>query len=201
MHLLLEQIFPGSKVQMVTVLINPAGASIIDQFSRVDEHLLFVHIGTARPQRTLTDTTPGTSTFVTQDGEAKPFQWESFQRSGGNSRRQDTKAKFFPVWIHEETGTIVGCGDHLPEGMDRSEAPSPPEGCIAQWPIKRDGTEACWQALRPDLPAIPQSRTDQDRHAQEDDRPVGHRICRQRRDGGHRSRRASSWTAVTKKVQ
>ncbi|UNX54868.1 site-specific DNA-methyltransferase [Georgenia sp. TF02-10] len=148
-HLLLEQIFPGSKVQMVTVLINPAGASIIDQFSRVDEHLLFVHIGTARPQRTLTDTTPGTSTFVTQDGEAKPFQWESFQRSGGNSRRQDTKAKFFPVWIHEETGTIVGCGDHLPEGMDRSEAPSPPEGCIAQWPIKRDGTEACWQLSAP----------------------------------------------------
>ena len=49
--LLLEQIFPASKIQMVTALINPAGASIIDQFSRVDEHLLFVHIGSARPQR------------------------------------------------------------------------------------------------------------------------------------------------------
>lgn len=148
-HLLLEQLFPGSKVQMVTVLINPAGASIIDQFSRVDEHLFFVHIGSARPERTLTDTTPGTSTFVTEDGESKPFQWEPFQRSGGNSRRQDTKAKFFPVWIHEETGTIVGCGDHLPEGIDRSDAPPPPPGCVAQWPIKRDGTEACWQLSAP----------------------------------------------------
>lgn len=147
--LLLEQIFPGSKIQMVTVLINPAGASIIDQFSRVDEHLLFVHIGSARPHRTFTDTTPGTSTFVTEEGKPKPFQWEGFQRRGGNSRRQDTKAKFFPVWIHEESGTIVGCGDHLPEGMNRSDAPPPPTGCVAQWPIKSDGTEACWQLSAP----------------------------------------------------
>ncbi|GGD12599.1 site-specific DNA-methyltransferase [Nocardioides daphniae] len=148
-HLLLEQVFRKSKIQMVTVLINPAGASIIDQFSRVDEHLLFVHIGTARPQRTFTDTTPGTSNFVTVDGEAKPFRWEPFQRSGGNSRREDTKAKFFPVWIHEETGTIVGCGDHLPEGVDRKDAPPPPPGCVAQWPIKQDGSEACWQLSAP----------------------------------------------------
>jgi adenine-specific DNA-methyltransferase len=147
--LLLEQLFPGSKIQMVTILSNPAGASIIDQFSRVDEHVFFVHIGTAQPTRTLTDTTPGTSTFLTEDGEAKPFQWESFQRSGGNSRRQDTKAKFFPVYIHEASATIVGCGGHLEEGLDRSAAPPPPEGCISQWPIKRDGTEACWQTSAP----------------------------------------------------
>ncbi|MCT1377770.1 site-specific DNA-methyltransferase [Microbacterium sp. p3-SID337] len=143
--LLLEQIFVGSKLQMVTVLINPAGASIADQFSRVDEHLLFVHIGSAQPARTETDTTPGLSSFVSVGGTAKTFAWEPFQRSGGNSRRQDTKAKFFPVWIHAETGQVVGCGEHLPLGSDRSEAPAPPEGCIAQWPIKRDGSEACWQ--------------------------------------------------------
>jgi adenine-specific DNA-methyltransferase len=147
--LLLQQVFPASKVQMVTVLINPAGASIIDQFSRVDEHLFFVHIGAARPLRTRTDTTPGASTFVSEDGVAKAFTWEPFQRSGGNSRRQDTKAKFFPVYIHEETQTIVGCGNHLPEGIDRSQAPASLAGCVAQWPIKSDGSEACWQLSAP----------------------------------------------------
>jgi adenine-specific DNA-methyltransferase len=147
--LLLQQLFTGSKIQMVTVLINPAGASIIDQFSRVDEHLLFVHIGTARPARTIVDTTPGTSTFVTEAGTAKAFTWEAFQRSGGNSRREDTKAKFFPVYIHEETATIVGCGEHLPLGVPRTEAPPSPEGCISQWPIKKDGSEACWQLSAP----------------------------------------------------
>lgn len=147
--LLLEQVFPASKIQMITVLTNPAGASIIDQFSRVDEHLYFVHVGGARPQRTVTDTTPGTSTFVTADGKAKPFTWESFLRSGGNSRRQDTKAKFFPVWISADGTRIIGCGDHLPEGADRTDAPPPPAGAIEQWPLKTDGSEACWQTSAP----------------------------------------------------
>lgn len=147
--LLLGQVFEGSKIQMVTILVNPAGASIIDQFSRVDEHLYFVHIGAARPQRTIVDTTPGHSTFVDASGRAKAFAWEQFQRRGGNSRRQDTKAKFFPVYIDEASGAIVGCGDHLPEGVPISDAPPTPSGCIAQWPIKRDGSEACWQLSAP----------------------------------------------------
>jgi adenine-specific DNA-methyltransferase len=161
--LLLESLFPSSKIQMVTVLINPAGATIIDQFHRVDEHLLFVHIGAARPQRTIADTTILPSAKVaddeepedddaTDDAEApkpKSFTWESMQRSGGNSRRQDTKAKFFPIHIHEATQRIVGCGDHLPEGEPRESAPPPPEGCVAQWPIKKDGSEACWQVSAP----------------------------------------------------
>lgn len=147
--LLLEQIFTQSKIQTVTVLINPAGASIIDQFSRVDELLLFVHVGSAKPARTTFDTTPGTSTFVTADGKAKRFQWESFLRSGGNSRRQDTKAKFFPVYIDRESSTILGCGDHLPEGIPISAAPPGPPGSFELWPIKTDGTEACWQTSAP----------------------------------------------------
>jgi adenine-specific DNA-methyltransferase len=154
--LLLEQIFPTSKIQMVTVLINPAGASIIDQFARVDEHLIFVHIGAARPQRTIADTTPlklvkGDPADVEgqPQTEAKAFVWESLQRSGGNSRRKDTKAKFFPIYINEDAARIVGCGDHLPENRKRSTAPPPPPGCIQQWPIKEDGTEACWQLSAP----------------------------------------------------
>ncbi len=143
--LLLEDLFPGSKIQMVTAMINPAGATIIDQFSRVEEHLFFVHIGSARPARTTTDTTPGTSKFKDEEGKAKPFRWSAFQRSGGNSRRQDTKKKFFPVYINEKTNSIDSCGDSVALGIDRREAEDPPKGCVAQWPIKKDGSEACWQ--------------------------------------------------------
>ena len=141
--LLLEELFPG-KIQVVTVLINPAGASIIDQFARVDEHLVFVHVGSARPQRTTADTTP-----LPSENSNKAHTWESLQRSGGNSRRQDTKAKFFPIYIDERNRRIVGCGDHLPEGQNRNDAPDPPHGCIQQWPVKTDGTEACWQLSAP----------------------------------------------------
>jgi adenine-specific DNA-methyltransferase len=149
--LLLADVFPSSKVQMVTVLINPAGASIIDQFSRVDEHLFFVHLGAARPRRTVAHTTilPSSEQDDTGVAKLKPFSWESLQRSGGNSRRQDTKAKFFPIYIDEAQRRIVGCGDHLPEGEDREGAARPPAECVAQWPIKEDHTEACWQLSAP----------------------------------------------------
>lgn len=147
--LLLEEIFPGAKMQMVSVLINPAGASIIDQFSRVDEQLLFIQFGSAQPLRTASDTTPGISTVAKADGTAKKFQWESLLRSGGNSRRQDTKAKFFPVFIDEAEKRIVGCGDHLPENLPIQKSPLLPNGCIEQWPIKTDGSEACWQLSAP----------------------------------------------------
>ena len=144
LYLLLEEMFPSSKVQMVTVLINPAGASIIDQFDRVDEHILFVHVGSARPQRTISETTP-----LPGSASTRKTIWESLQRSGGNSRREDTKAKFFPVYIDEENRRIVGCGDHLPEGQSRQDALPPPHGCVQQWPIKLDGSEACWQLSAP----------------------------------------------------
>src|SRR5205823_3238652 len=79
------------------------------------------------------------------EGNAKPFQWSAFQRSGGNSRRQDTKEKFFPVYIDEERGRIVGCGDSVPLSEERSLYEAPPDSAIVQWPIKSDGSEACWQ--------------------------------------------------------
>ena len=153
--LLLKQLFPSSKIQMVTALINPAGASIIDQFARVDEYLLFVHVGSARPQRTVAETTPLDNIGRNEDErdssrvKRKSFSWESLQRSGGNSRRQDTKAKFFPIYIDEKNQCIVGCGNHLPEGKSRRDTPDPPHGCVQQWPIKTDGSEACWQLSAP----------------------------------------------------
>lgn len=153
--LLLEQLFPTSKIQMVSVLMNPAGASIIDQFSRVDEQIFFVHIGQARPSRTSVVTTPLASDAVSEVGPDDPppslkkFSWESLQRSGGNSRRRDTKAKFFPIYVSKREEVIVGCGDHLPLGVSRSEAPRPPRGAVEIWPIKKDGTEACWQLSAP----------------------------------------------------
>ena len=140
---------------MVTVLSNPAGASIIDQFDRVDEHLFFVHIGSARPDSTLAVTTPAMSDLKkeaedgTKSAPSKKFRTTYLLRSGGNSLRADTKAKFFPIYVDEERQWIVGCGEQLPLGQSRDTAPKPPTGCTEVWPIKSDGTEACWQLSGP----------------------------------------------------
>ncbi len=45
--LLLEQIFPESSLQMVTSVISAKGAVRVGKFSRVEEHIFFVAIGTA----------------------------------------------------------------------------------------------------------------------------------------------------------
>jgi adenine-specific DNA-methyltransferase len=153
--LLLEDLFPASKIQMVSVVSNPAGASIIDQFDRVDEQLLFIHLGRACPIPTIALTTPSISDMRKEAVGQKTsrssirFRTTYVLRSGGNSLRSDTKAKFFPIYIDEAQGGIVGCGEHLPPGEDRTSAPKPPRGSIGVWPLKQDGTEACWQLSAP----------------------------------------------------
>ena len=43
--LLLEQIFPGTSIQMVSITISPRGTSRANEFSRVDEYTFFVYSG------------------------------------------------------------------------------------------------------------------------------------------------------------
>lgn len=46
---LLEQMFPEARIQMVSSVINPAGVSIKDGFSRTNEFLYFVKLGDSAP--------------------------------------------------------------------------------------------------------------------------------------------------------
>ena len=45
--LLLEQTFPGQRIQMVSTQINPKGSARGKEFYRVDEYIYFVYFGTA----------------------------------------------------------------------------------------------------------------------------------------------------------
>jgi len=49
--LLLERVFSGCNIQMVSTLINPASVARAGSFGRSDEYIFFVSIGTAVPQR------------------------------------------------------------------------------------------------------------------------------------------------------
>lgn len=52
--MLLEQVFPAARVQMVTIAIHPSG-SAGDGFSRVDEYAYFVFFGGRQPNATFED--------------------------------------------------------------------------------------------------------------------------------------------------
>lgn len=139
---LLDQVFPESYRQMATIVINAKGVTQ-GRLSRVEEHALFV-----MPR----DTTLNThfDDLLSPDRSAqKRFQtprWEWLLRGGNNSRRQDRKFLFYPIYIDPERKAVTGVGEPLPlsEQPDLEYARSRK---IA-WPIRRDGSQGNWQ-LKP----------------------------------------------------
>ncbi|MEH6542023.1 DNA methyltransferase [Halopseudomonas sp.] len=72
-------------------------------------------------------------------------RWESLLRSGTNSRRVDRPALFYPVFIKPDSRELIAVGDSKPLGTPRS-AWDIPNGSVAVWPLKSDGTEGNWRA-------------------------------------------------------
>lgn len=155
--LLLEQVFPGQRIQMVSTRINPSGSAREKEFYRVDEYIYFVYIGDAAVQDCFV---PGLciSSQKSQNDEGnssddcgKHFEkalpsvrWPSLLRSGSGAQREESKLKFYPVLVDTRIGKIVGAGDVLPLSENR-ENYSPPKGLTAVWPIRKDGSDGRWQ--------------------------------------------------------
>ncbi|MFN8519589.1 MAG: site-specific DNA-methyltransferase [Chloroflexota bacterium] len=138
--LLLAQTFPGVRAQMVTIVINAPGQARKHELARVEEYAFFLFFGSAEPHAATDD-------LLNERPSHDPsvVRWESLLRSGTNSRRADRPALFYPVFASREGRQIVAVGDSKPLGTDRS-AWNQPEGTVAIWPLKIDGTEGNWRA-------------------------------------------------------
>ncbi|RZT80237.1 adenine-specific DNA-methyltransferase [Micromonospora violae] len=137
--LLLEQTFPEGNIQMVSSVINPAGAGRAAEFSRTDEYIFFVRLGSSR---VLPDQ---------RNEERRPVTWDTLRRSDIASRRGTAKggrSQFFPIYVDRSTGFISAIGEPLPHDMPREKAPPMP-GCVSVFPVRPDGTEMNW-GLTPD---------------------------------------------------
>lgn len=139
--LLLEDVFAGSRIQMITALTNKKGQSRNGTFARVDEYIYVVFIGSATVVRGFDSMLEATSSAVRGK---KPAIWNSLLRRGTHSARWERPKLFFPVFVNETTSTIVGVGDCLDPNANRNDT-IPPKGCVAVWPMHTDGTEGCWQ--------------------------------------------------------
>ncbi|MCU0310721.1 MAG: hypothetical protein MUE36_07240 [Acidimicrobiales bacterium] len=137
--LLLDQTFAGSRTQMVSSVINPAGTGRKSEFSRTNEYLFFLQFGEVTIQPMAPDS-----------DESVPVEWEPFRRRDLESRRGTSKggrSQFYPVYVDIESRQIVGTGDPLPSDKDRREAPERP-GCASVFPVREDGTEMNWALTR-----------------------------------------------------
>jgi adenine-specific DNA-methyltransferase len=141
--LLLEQIFPEAKIQMITTVIKPGGTSRTKEFSRVEEYIYFLFFGSAELART-TDNMLGLPEREMSGGLAESDLWEGMIRRGIGVVRQQRPKQFYPIFVDPVRRAIVKAGDPLDMNTDRKSVVVP-EGLTAVWPIKDDLTEGFWQ--------------------------------------------------------
>lgn len=139
--LLLEQTFPDARLQMVSSVINPKGASRGAAFGRTDEYLFFVWIGSAAPEAIPL----GDEWKIVQDKRAGKLRWAEALRSGSDPLRTDSPNQFYPVFIKNNEGSPVFHSVGEAFFGENWQDIEPPEGCVAVWPIRSDGTEGRWQ--------------------------------------------------------
>ena len=137
--LLLEQVFVGERIQMVSIGVNPAGVARRGGFSRSDEYGFFVMIGAAAPERLELSADWVSAKGRTFKGE---IRWDLLRRSGTNATRIDRPKMFYPVYIDDSGPRFHSVGDPLPKGRSR---PPAVDGTTAVLPMRRDGSEGNWQ--------------------------------------------------------
>ena len=137
--LLLEQLFPEARIQMVSITVNPKGTSRPRQFSRVDEFIYFVLFGSAGVPDTL-DT----------DGAGSKVRWRYLRREDMESVRGTRPRQFYPVFVDGESSRIHSVGEPIPPDVSIHRFQAPP-GLVAVFPVREDGLEMEWGLTGPSL--------------------------------------------------
>ena len=140
--MLLEQVFPEARIQMITSVISVQGSTRVGMFSRADEYLYFVFLGDAEVAKVADDMLNETSNY--SEKSQLWFQYIRGGKAGKATRREDSKNLFFPLFVDPETGRLVSVGDPVPLGVSRYSV-HVPEGTVPVWPLFDDGGEGRWR--------------------------------------------------------
>jgi adenine-specific DNA-methyltransferase len=143
--MLLEQLFPQALRQMVSICIQPSGASG-EGLSRVEEYAIFCFLGGARPVPTADDMLTGASD-PQGDGQLnldEGLTWESLLRRGNAWYRARRKNLCYPILLNAEATRIVRAGAPF-EGDNEDSRPRKVEGYPVAWPVRKDGKLGIWR--------------------------------------------------------
>lgn len=144
---LLEELFPEARMQMVSCCIMPGGVSRLNEFSRCDEYIFFVKIGSASPCSMQLD--KEWLNGVKNTSKTK-VHWEGLLRTGTNNMRADRPNLFYPVLVSNDGKKFIGADEPLTLNRDRLKY-EVPDGIKAIWPMHKDGTEGCWRISKDTL--------------------------------------------------
>ena len=137
---LLEEMFPESRIQMVSSVINHGGTVRGQEFSRMDEYLFFVKFGESSPMAMNLDKEwMGNISNTTKNR----LRWRELIRHGDDGLRSSRPNLFYPIFVSCDGKRFMGCGDSIPLSQDRHTV-NVPDGCLAIWPIHDNGNEGRW---------------------------------------------------------
>lgn len=136
---LLEELFAGSSIQMVTDVTSPrAGATRNNEFSRSEEYLFIVQQGSS---------TVGhyslTGIEVDEKKENNSPIWFSLLRTGNHSSRKERPNLFYPIWVTVE-GRLHSVGDSVPVNMHANDLIPPEDNLVCLLPTRPNGDENTW---------------------------------------------------------
>jgi adenine-specific DNA-methyltransferase len=137
--LLLEQLFPEASIQMISSVINHAGAVRQGEFSRTNEFIYFVMLGGNGPEKMALESR----------GKLEKITWDTLRRSDVASKRGSKKggvSQFYPIYVNDETKRIEKVGSPLKPDESIENVPDL-DGCTTVWPIRKDGLEMNWGLL------------------------------------------------------
>lgn len=148
--LLLEELFPDVRRQLVTIVNNAAGVTQ-GGFHRVEEYATFCFFGESKP-------VPVPDDMLSDENKAKKTTiWFSHIRYGGiNALPAKRPGLVYPIAVDAETNRIAGVGRTLKERTEAGEVAGDlndwlpdlyesPEGYPLIWPFRGDGSLSTWQ--------------------------------------------------------
>jgi adenine-specific DNA-methyltransferase len=141
---LLEELFPAATIQMITSMTNKKGQPRLGIFSRCEEYIFVIFLGTAKVSRTNDNMLFQEEKNGAESVLKLPTIWNSLLRRGTHSARADRPKLFYPIFIDIEKNKISSVGSPLELGMQRDSVQIP-DGCDVAWPIHKDGSEGNWQ--------------------------------------------------------
>ena len=142
---LIEELYPEARIQMVSSVINPAGAVRQGEFARTNEYIFFVMNGNSCPDKFYDEDT--TTAY------SESLHWNTLRRTDLASARGTTKggiAQFYPIYVNKSTHRIECVGDPLTPEIDRNSVEDI-AGCTTVFPVRDDGTEMNWGLVGPML--------------------------------------------------
>lgn len=139
--MLLEQTFPEARITMVSSSINAAGATRQGTFARAAEYLYFVQFGLSRPAPLVL----GDEWNAVKTKNKADLYWSRLIRSGADSARVDSPNQFYPVFVRPTDEGPVFSEVGEPYFGTSLEDVATPDGAVAVWPLRKDGSEGRWR--------------------------------------------------------